>query len=170
MLYSGTFSKVMYPGIRLGYLVVPTDLVPSFDTALYDLYRPGQLMLQAALTDFIDEGHFATLIRRLRVAYCRRRDILARRIQTSFGDRLRISGHESGLHLCLVFSGPAAQADDEVVAAACAARGMNVRPLSRYYLGAASQRGLIVGYAYVPDARIGPWSKVLCEVLAEHLD
>jgi GntR family transcriptional regulator/MocR family aminotransferase len=169
VLYSGTFSKVMYPGIRLGYLVVPPDLVDAFDNGLYDLYRPGQLMLQAALTDFINEGHFNTLIRRLRVAYQARRDELSRRIQSQLGERVRISGHDSGLHLCLVFEGVDARVDDEVVAAQLAVHGISVRPLSRYYLEGGGVRGLIVGYAYVPTERVAPWAKRLCELLVQAL-
>ena len=169
VLYSGTFSKVMYPGIRLGYLVVPPDLVDAFDNGLYDLYRPGQLMLQAALTDFINEGHFNTLIRRLRVAYQARRDELSRRIQSQLGARVRISGQDSGLHLCLVFEGSDARIDDEVVAAQLAVHGISVRPLSRYYLDGSGVRGLIVGYAYVPIERVAPWAKRLCELLVQAL-
>lgn len=167
VLYSGTFSKVMYPGIRLGYLVAPTDLLPAFNTGLYDLYRPGQLMLQAALTDFITEGHLNTLIRRLRVAYQARRDELARRIQRCLGDRVRISGQESGLHLCLLFNTP--DVDDEAIARAAEAQGMTVRPLSRYYLGAPQQRGLILGYAYVPTERVPPWAQKLCQLIRDAL-
>ncbi|MBN2692402.1 MAG: PLP-dependent aminotransferase family protein [Burkholderiaceae bacterium] len=167
VLYSGTFSKVMYPGIRLGYLVVPTDLLPAFNTGLYDLYRPGQLMLQAALTDFITEGHLNTLIRRLRVAYQARRDELARRIQRCLGDRVQISGQESGLHLCLLFNAP--DVDDEAIARAAEAQGMTVRPLSRYYLGAPQQRGLILGYAYVPTERVPPWAQKLCQLIRDAL-
>jgi len=167
VLYSGTFSKVMYPGIRLGYLVVPTDLLPAFNTGLYDLYRPGQLMLQAALTDFITEGHLNTLIRRLRVAYQARRDELARRIQRCLGDRVQISGQESGLHLCLLFNTP--DVDDEAIARTANAQGMTVRPLSRYYLGEPRQRGLILGYAYVPTERVPPWAQKLCQLIRSQL-
>ena len=215
VLYSGTFSKVMYPGIRLGYLVVPRDLLPAFNTGLYDIYRPGQLMLQAALTDFINEGHLNTLIRRLRVAYRARRDELARRIQQCLGDRVRISGQESGLHLCLVFNPecagvddphaarppegahpalgrpaggvddphaarppegahptlgrPGGGVDDTAIADAATAHGMSVRPLSRYYIGEPQQRGLILGYAYVPTERVAPWAKKLCELIRRQL-
>ncbi len=163
VIYSGTFSKVMYPGIRLGYLVVPPDLLDAFNTGLYDLYRPGQLMLQAALTDFITEGHLNTLIRRLRVAYQKRRDELARRIQSTLGERVCISGQESGLHLCLVFRQDGV--DDEAIAAACAREGMTVRPLSRYYIGPPLKRGLVIGYAYVPTERVAPWARKLTELL-----
>ncbi|WP_449370849.1 MocR-like pyridoxine biosynthesis transcription factor PdxR [Thiomonas sp.] len=169
VLYSGTFSKVMYPGIRLGYLVVPTDLLPAFNTGLYDLYRPGQLMLQAALTDFITEGHLGTLIRRLRVAYQSRRDELARRIQRCLGERVQISGQESGLHLCLLFTPQCGEVDDEAIARAADAQGMTVRPLSRYYLSQPRQRGLILGYAYVPTERVPPWAQKLCLLIRDRL-
>ena len=169
VLYSGTFSKVMYPGIRLGYLVVPTDLLPAFNTGLYDLYRPGQLMLQAALTDFITEGHLNTLIRRLRVAYQARRDELARRIQRCLGERVQISGQESGLQLCLLFNPECGEVDDEAIARAADAQGMTVRPLSRYYLGEQKKRGLILGYAYVPTERVPPWAQKLCQLIRSQL-
>ncbi len=169
VLYSGTFSKIMYPGIRLGYLVVPPDLLEAFNTGLYDLYRPGQLMLQAALTDFITEGHLNTLIRRLRVAYQARRDELARRIQQCLGERVNISGQDSGLHLCLVFD-PAQHVDDEAIAEAAQQQGMTVRPLSRYYIGEPQQRGLIIGYAYVPTERVVPWARKLCELIRQRIN
>lgn len=168
VLYSGTFSKAMYPGIRLGYLVVPPDLLGAFNTGLYDLYRPGQLMLQAALTDFITDGHLQTMVRRLRVTYQARRDALARSLVQALGARGRISGQDSGLHLCLVFTDDAV--DDEAVAAACAAHRLSVRPLSRYYLGAPHQRGLVIGYAYAPIERITPWARKLGEIVRAAMD
>jgi GntR family transcriptional regulator / MocR family aminotransferase len=69
VIYAGTFSKVMYPGMRLGYLVLPQDLVPLFSTGLYDLYRSGHLIMQAALADFMAQGHYNTLPHPARCTY-----------------------------------------------------------------------------------------------------
>jgi GntR family transcriptional regulator / MocR family aminotransferase len=163
VIYAGTFSKVMYPGMRLGYLVLPHDLVQVFNTGLYDLYRSGHLIIQAALADFMAEGHYNTLVRRLRVAYRARRDALTEVITRRLGGVLQITGSDSGLHVCLLFADQSQ--DDEAVAAACAQVGLSVRPLSRYYLAPPVQRGLIVGYAYVPHAQVHPAALKLAGVL-----
>jgi GntR family transcriptional regulator / MocR family aminotransferase len=76
VLYMGTFSKVLYPGIKLGYLVVPKPLVAAFKQAHYDLNRPGQMPLQAALAEFIEMGHFSSALRRARQSYAERRQCL----------------------------------------------------------------------------------------------
>jgi GntR family transcriptional regulator / MocR family aminotransferase len=168
VIYAGTFSKVMYPGMRLGYLVLPPDLVSAFNTGLYDLYRPGHLILQAALADFMDEGHYTTLVRRLRVAYRVRRDTLTQVISQRLGGAVSITGGDSGLHLCLLFADQ--RVDDNAVAASCAQAGLSVRPLSRYYLAPPVQRGLIVGYAYVPSEKVRPAALKLAEVLEKTLE
>jgi GntR family transcriptional regulator/MocR family aminotransferase len=167
VIYAGTFSKVMYPGMRLGYMVLPPDLIDAFNTGLYDLYRPGHLILQAALADFITEGHYNTLVRRLRVAYRARRDALTQVLLERMGERVRITGGDSGLHLCLLFADQTV--DDEAVARACEQTGLSVRPLSRYYLAPPAQRGLIVGYAYVPSEQVRPAALKLADVLENEL-
>lgn len=169
VLYAGTFSKVMYPGMRLGYLVVPTDLVERFNAGLYDLYRPGQLMLQAALADFIQEGHFAALIRRLRVSHKARRDELLACLRSALGRRIDVLGQDSGLHVCLRFP-ELPQLDDEALARWLEGQRLQVRPLSRYYIGAAQLRGLVLGYAYVPEARLRPEAERLAQSLKRFLD
>lgn len=167
VIYSGTFSKVMYPGVRLGFVVVPGDLVAAFNTGLYDLYRPGQLILQAALTDFINEGHMAALIRRLRITYKARRDTLAAQIRTALGERVTITGTDAGLHLCLSFRDQ--QVDDVRIAEHCSLARLQVRPLSNYHVGAATLSGLVIGYAYVPEDRIAPWAIKLTDAIRDGL-
>lgn len=163
VIYSGTFSKVMYPGVRLGFLVVPADLVAAFNTGLYDLYRPGQLILQAALTDFINEGHMAALIRRLRVAYKARRDTLAAQIRAALGHRVTITGTDAGVHMCLTFRDQGV--DDTRIAEHCSLARLQVRPLSNYYAGGAGSSGLVIGYAYVPEERVAPWAAKLTDAI-----
>lgn len=168
VIYSGTFSKVMYPGMRLGYMVVPPDLVDAFRTGLYDLFRPGQLILQAALTDFINEGHFNTLIRKLRVSYRSKRDQIQDALRRRLGSAVAVQGNDSGLHLCLTF--PRHRGVDDVqLSEWCGQRGLQVRPLSRYYLTAPVQQGLVLGYAYVPANRVPEWATRLADTLAEQL-
>lgn len=168
VIYMGTFSKVLYPGIKIGYLVVPPALAEPFKVALYDLQRPGQLMLQAALADFIALGHFATHIRKLRQAYGARRELLRRTLENSLGGkRIAISSEESGLHLVVELP---AHVDDVALEKLAAESGIAVKALSRYYLGEPVRRGLLVGYAYVAPEKISYYGRLLASVVQGALD
>ncbi|MFM6985403.1 MAG: PLP-dependent aminotransferase family protein [Hydrogenophaga sp.] len=151
VLYMGTFSKVLYPGIKLGYLVVPKPLVAAFKQAHYDLNRPGQMPLQAALAEFIEMGHFSSALRRARQSYAERRTALLEALRPALGDKVFISGAEQGLHLCLRLP---ASADDQALAQRLAQQGLTVRPLSAYCLARQDLRGLVIGYGYAPLADI----------------
>jgi GntR family transcriptional regulator/MocR family aminotransferase len=99
VIYVGTFSKAMFSGVRLGYLVVPAHLARDFANACAKIYRPGQLHLQAAVADFINEGHFAQHIRRMRVEYGERQNLLRAALTSRLGDAVSLSEARAGLHL-----------------------------------------------------------------------
>ncbi|MBC7698350.1 MAG: PLP-dependent aminotransferase family protein [Bacteroidia bacterium] len=166
VLYLGTFSKVMYPGIRLGYMVVPPQLVASFKSGLYELQRPGQVVIQAALADFIEEGHFASHIRRLRQTYGERRRLLQASLASVAEVGARLSPVDSGLHLVVEFD---AQCDDVHIAALAAEQGLRVYPLSYYSLGDNPDKGLIIGYAYAATENITQYGNVLAKVIRDAL-
>jgi GntR family transcriptional regulator / MocR family aminotransferase len=166
VVYMGTFSKVLYPGIKVGYMVVPPALSESFKIALYDLQRPGQLMVQAALADFISLGHFTTHIRKIRQIYGSRRELLRKTLVTQFGpqlsQRVTISSEESGLHLVVELP---EHVDDVALEKLAAESGMAVKALSTYYLAPPVRRGLLVGYAYVTPDKIAYYGKLLATVI-----
>ncbi|MGP1629694.1 MAG: MocR-like pyridoxine biosynthesis transcription factor PdxR [Giesbergeria sp.] len=165
VLYLGSFSKVLYPGLKLGYLVVPKRLVAAFKQAHYDLNRPGQMPLQAALAEFIELGHFATALRRARHSYAQRRHCLLEALQPCLGEHARITGAEQGLHLCLRLPN---SVDDKALAQALAKLGLTVRALSAYCLECQDAKGLVIGYGYAPLAEIKHYGPVLAQaVLAE---
>ena len=151
VLYMGTFSKVLYPGIKLGYLVVPKPLVAAFKQAHYDLNRPGQMPLQAALAEFIEMGHFSSALRRARQSYGERRAALLDALRPVLGGEVFISGAEQGLHLCLRLP---SVVDDQALAQRVKQQGLTVRPLSAYCLARTDLRGLVIGYGYAPLAEI----------------
>jgi GntR family transcriptional regulator/MocR family aminotransferase len=162
VLYLGTFSKVMYPGIRLGYLVVPPNLVESFKSGLYELQRPGQVVIQAALADFIEEGHFASHIRRLRQIYGERRRLLQAALAPIATVGARLSTVDSGLHLVVEFD---SICDDVHVAELASAQGLRVYPLSHYCMGESTEKGLIIGYAYSATEHITKYGSKLAELI-----
>ncbi len=168
VLYMGTFSKVMYPGLKLGYLVVPPGLVNVFRRAHYDLNRPGQTPLQAALAEFIASGHFASALRRARSGHSQRRRSLLAALDPCLGTQVQITGADQGLHVCLQFN---AAIDDVALTRRLAALGLLVRPLSAYCLRRQDLRGLVVGYGYAALADIerhGPMlADAINQVLAE---
>ena len=166
VLYLGTFSKVMYPGIRLGYMVIPPQLVDAFKNGLYELQRPGQVMIQAALADFMEEGHFASHIRRLKQTYGERRRLLQAALAPIVNVGARLSPVDSGLHLVVEFD---AQIDDVRVAEMAAAQDLRVYPLSHYCFGNQPEKGLIIGYAYAATEHISQYGNLLAAVIQQAL-
>ncbi|MCB2019057.1 MAG: PLP-dependent aminotransferase family protein [Hydrogenophaga sp.] len=155
VLYMGTFSKVLYPGIKLGYLVVPKPLIGAFRQAHYDLNRPGQMPLQAALAEFMEMGHFSSALRRARQSYGERRAALLEALRPALAGPGQtgpfISGAEQGLHLCLRLP---PSTDDRALAQQIALQGMTVRPLSAYCLARRDLKGIVIGYGYAPLSAI----------------
>ncbi len=162
VLYLGTFSKVMYPGIRLGYMVIPPQLVDAFKNGLYELQRPGQVMIQAALADFIEEGHFASHIRRLRQIYGERRRLLQASLASVASVGARLSMVDSGLHLVVEFDD---NIDDVAVAESASQQGLRVYPLSNYCVGENREKGLIIGYAYSATENITHYGSLLADII-----
>ncbi len=166
VLYMGTFSKVLYPGIKLGYLVVPKPLVAAFRQAHYDLNRPGQMPLQAALAEFMEMGHFSSALRRARQSYGERRAALLDALRPVLSDPACICGAEQGLHLSLRLP---PSTDDRALAHRLAQQGITVRPLSAYCLGRTDLRGLVIGYGYAPLAAIRQYGPMLANTLRQAL-
>ncbi|HTK00667.1 MAG TPA: PLP-dependent aminotransferase family protein [Bordetella sp.] len=163
VIYVSSFSKVLFPGMRVGYMVVPEAIADLCAKGIAELYREGQMMAQATLGEFIDGGHLASHIRRMRTLYQQRRDALLQAIQDTYEDRLPVLGGDAGLHLVL---GLPDTADDTDVARRAEAAGIMVRALSGYYASRRAARGgLILGYACVPQARIEPSFSVLRDVI-----
>jgi GntR family transcriptional regulator / MocR family aminotransferase len=149
VLFTGSFSKVLFPSLRLGYLVVPSDLVDSVSATLSVTCRHAPLLEQAVLCDFITEGHFGRHLRRMRQVYAERLSVLMECARQNLTGLLEISGVEAGLQTAGWLSGGI---DGESAAAAAAKRNVEVTPLSRYSLGRMAREGLQLGFAAV-DAK-----------------
>jgi len=104
VIYIGTFSRTLFPGLRIGYAVLPEKLVGVFSQAKLLTDRQGTTIDQCALTDFLNEGHLERHILRMRKLYGRRRAILVEALTVQFGDRVRIGGDEAGMHVFAQFS------------------------------------------------------------------
>ena len=166
VLYMGTFSKTTFPGLRIGFLVVPEALSEAFATGHSELYRGGQVFTQAILADFMTEGHFASHIRRMRVLYGVRLRLLQQAIEHHFGAMIGFSNGDAGLHLVLHLP---AGCDDRAISDAARAQGIIALALSRYYMHAANARpGLMLGYACVPDEKIAPIFDQLARIIKQH--
>ncbi len=150
VLYVGTFSKVLLPSLRLGYLVVPDGEIARFTDIARHLAPAPALLPQAAAADFIAEGHFAVHIRRMRALYAERRAALAAALGRRFGDRLRIELQAGGMHLLALPRGR--RRDTELVARAEAA-GLAPSPLSLCAGAGHQPPGLLLGFANTPVER-----------------
>jgi GntR family transcriptional regulator/MocR family aminotransferase len=129
--------------LRLGYVVVPRDLVPAFCAARDAADVFSSTLYQAVLTDFIREGHFARHIRRMRMLYMDRRKALVDALQTQMGDMTEVIGTEAGMHLVALLP---AGTDDVEVSRKAGQRGISAIPMSSCYLTAPARGGLVLGY------------------------
>jgi GntR family transcriptional regulator/MocR family aminotransferase len=161
VIYIGTFSKVLFPAIRVGYAVIPDDLIARFVRVRRALDNFPPPLYQAALSDFIRDGHFARHLRRTRSAYAERRRALIRALRRELGDRVDIIGDRSGMHLVARIDG-----DDQDIATRAAARGLSVIPLSSCYAGRARRRGLLLGFGALRPSEIAARVRELAAVIA----
>jgi GntR family transcriptional regulator/MocR family aminotransferase len=143
VIYIGTFSKTLFPSLRIGYVVIPHDLVDRFATARHTLDLGPPYFYQAVLSDFMREGHFARHIRRMRVLYGERRTSLVDCLRKEFGSTLEILGAEAGMHLVVIL--PKGLRDTEIANKA-AREKLWLWPLSPAYLGDTSRQGFILGF------------------------
>ncbi|HKD47119.1 MAG TPA: PLP-dependent aminotransferase family protein [Rhizomicrobium sp.] len=143
VIYVGTFSKVLFPSLRVGYLVIPRDLVPLFSMARDALDLFPSVLFQKALADFIREGHFARHIRRMRMLYMGRREILVEALTAALGQSVEVVSADAGMHLvCLLPHG----INDRRLCARAVEAGISLIPLSTCYLGKPNRPGLVMGY------------------------
>ncbi len=167
VVYLGSFSKVMFPSLRLGYLVVPEDLIQPMARARGTLDDHPTAISQPALAAFISEGHFAAHVRRMRVLYAARQAVLLEEIARHLGGQLEVQPDEAGLHLVAHLSSDlAARMSDQEAAARAEAEGLSVSPLSDYYDGDADRQGLMLGYAAVPEEEIRLAVRKLAQALS----
>jgi GntR family transcriptional regulator/MocR family aminotransferase len=160
VIYMGTFSKVMYPGLRLSYVVVPKPLVEAFSIGLTQLFRPGHLPIQAAMADFISEGHFARHIRRMRAVYAERQAELRRALSHYFGDLIQTSDGQAGLHLMMQFR---SEIDIAAMTREAQERGVMLRPLSSYQSAPSQTSGFVLGYGAISSMDIGSAVRKMAE-------
>lgn len=146
VVYVGTFSKTMFPSIRLGYLVVPQDMVPVFRRARYSLDTCPPSLHQAAMADFIDQGHFARHLRRMRKLYQERRTALVEALREPPAAGLEIVGTAAGMQLTVLLP---PGISDMTVAKKAGQKGVIARPLSSCYLGPPERGGLILGFGHI---------------------
>jgi GntR family transcriptional regulator / MocR family aminotransferase len=162
VIYIGTFSKVLFPAVRIGYVVVPPSLCQRFVDAreAFDLFSPT--LYQLALADFVHDGQFTRHLRRMRRVYQNRRDALLMGLARHCADRLTVHNADAGLHVAVLLS---SGLDDEDVVRRLAGRGLTATALSSCYAGKARRSGLLLGFGGSTERRLLDATRVLGEVL-----
>jgi GntR family transcriptional regulator / MocR family aminotransferase len=143
VLYVGTFSKILFPALRVGYLVIPRDLVDRFQRLRNAMDIFPAPLLQAVLADLIGEGHFARHLRRMRALYAERRRALVAALDRELGDVAHVIGDHAGMHLVALLP---EGADDQSIALRSMRRGISAAPLSSCYFGPVVRQGLVLGF------------------------
>ncbi len=145
VIYMGTFSKTMFPALRLGYLIVPPSLIELFLTARTTFDHLAPNIEQAALAAFMQSGAYTRHIRRMRVEYGARQKALTAAIDRELGDELEVTPSDTGMHLVAWLRDTSL--DDAAIAGQARAAGVEVGPMSLYALRASLRPGLLLGFA-----------------------
>ncbi|MES2129857.1 MAG: PLP-dependent aminotransferase family protein [Pseudomonadota bacterium] len=166
-IYVGTLSKVLFPGLRLGYIVAPKALAEPIVRAKAVLDRHNAIVPQMVLADFIAAGHFGRHIKRTREAYAERRLALLQGIERYLSDQLICGPSDAGLDLCVHFRG---RHDEAALTRAAFDAGIDVRPLSYYRNREATPAcavapGLVLGFAAITPDEIRRSTRLLAKVI-----
>ncbi|HEV2289106.1 MAG TPA: PLP-dependent aminotransferase family protein [Candidatus Acidoferrales bacterium] len=162
VIYVGTFSKVMFPALRLGYVVVPPDLVHAFSVLREATDIFSSTLYQAVMTDFIKESHFARHVRRMRNLYAERCSMLGQSLRTQMGAMMEVISADAGMHLVGLLP---PNFHDVAVSQRAAKSGISAMPLSNCYLKRPSPPGLVLGYGSTHVAQIPDTVQTLSRII-----
>ncbi|MEO8578546.1 MAG: PLP-dependent aminotransferase family protein, partial [Gemmatimonadales bacterium] len=146
VIYTGTFSKILFPSLRLGYMVIPPALVDAFFAARVITSLQVSTPPQAVLTEFIEGGHLYRHLRRMRSLYAERQHVLIDAIADELRDLVEIRPADAGMHLVGWLRGGLSA---QVVSNAAQGEGIDVNPLSRYCIDPCRREALLFGYTGV---------------------
>jgi GntR family transcriptional regulator/MocR family aminotransferase len=166
VVYAGTFSKLLFPAIRLAYLVLPERLIDPFVAALSLTTRHLPIWSQVILSDFIAEGHFSRHLRRMRLLYSERSEALQQAAEIHWSDFLVMPRIESGLDTAVLLR---PRIDDRAAAAAAARANIELRPLWGHSQRRPRLRGFVVGFAAVDLRSIFDGARRLARILEEQI-
>lgn len=162
VIFCGSFSKMLFPALRMGFLVVPSHLVDPLCAARCIVDRYGPLLAQAVLCDFISEGHFERHLRRMREIYAEHLDVLQTAARREWGDRLTLQTTDTGLQTVAWLT---KDRDDVEFARAASGVGVEVVALSEYALKWKGRHGLQIGFASVGPAELRRGVRALAKLL-----
>jgi GntR family transcriptional regulator / MocR family aminotransferase len=158
VIYAGSFSKVLFPSLRLGYLVIPEELMETFGQASRRRHSGVSTLAQRAVTGFMADGHFVRHIRRMRGLYAARREALAEALAAVFGDRVKVDLKPGGMHLIARF---ADGVRDVASAKRAQAAGLAVEALSSRAIAQPCGQGLLLGFTNIAETD----AKAMCRRL-----
>jgi GntR family transcriptional regulator/MocR family aminotransferase len=165
VIYVGTLNKALFPGLRIGYAVVPRALLHAFVGARYLMDRQPATLQQVVISEFMQQGHFAAHIRRMRELYREQRDALAETLMRRAADRLDVALPDQGMHLVAYLR----DGSSDIAMEATAQRaGIVVRAISRFYRAARPSPGLMLGFSGFPRQLIVPSAARLAALVANH--
>jgi GntR family transcriptional regulator / MocR family aminotransferase len=162
VIYIGTFSRTIFPALRIGYMIVPKSLISVFRTAKWLCDRHTATLEQQTLADFLSNGHYERCLHRIRRRNAFVRAALLDAIHRYLGDRVEVSGDGAGVHLVLW---PTERLSEETIIERAASRGVGVYGIAPYFLKQPSRAGLMIGYSRMKDAAIREGIRRLSEVL-----
>ena len=166
VLYAGSFSKVLFPGLRLGYLVIPTRLTEQFTAAAHALSGGYGGFEQAVVARFMVEGHFARHLKRMRGLYAARRAALAAALTSAFGDRLQIGLQSGGMHL---LARPSGDTPDHVLVRLAKREGLAPAALSAHAIVADSGPGLLLSFTNIPETQAENAAQALLRAIGDRV-
>jgi GntR family transcriptional regulator / MocR family aminotransferase len=162
IIYVGTFSRTVFPALRVGYVIVPKSLTRAFTAAKWLNDQHSPTLEQLTLAEFITSGAYERHLRRVRRRNAARREVLLDSIQRYLGDRIELTGDGAGAHIILW---PKQRMSESELIAKAAARGVGISGISRYFVRPSHPTGLMLGYCRMTETEIREGIRRLGEIL-----
>jgi GntR family transcriptional regulator/MocR family aminotransferase len=151
VIYIGTFSRTVFPALRIGYLIVPKSLIAAFTSAKWLCDRHTATLEQETLAEFISSGMYERHLRRVRRSNAARRKVMLEAIHKHLGDRVQVTGYGAGAHVVLW---PNRRVSESAVIEAAASRGVGIYGVAAYFLEQPSRSGFMLGYSRMKEGEI----------------